>query len=160
MNVRIFRVRAMKCIRAQTRPQFIFSSERVLGWMEFEPMLTPREKSPLPENVPRGESNPQRCGQRAQALPTELFRPLARILIIVIPSEADQCSSLTARVIPFTAQQLLCTVARQELFFSVHSMVDRCAKEHWHNRVIWKESKFKKYLNSKVLLFYSILEIF
>ena len=43
--------------------------------MEFEPMLTPREKSPLPENVPRGGLNPRRCGQRAQALPTELFRP-------------------------------------------------------------------------------------
>ena len=43
--------------------------------MEFEPMLTAREKSPLPENVPRGGSNPRRCGQRAQALPTELFRP-------------------------------------------------------------------------------------
>ena len=40
-------------------------------------MLTPREKSPLPENVPRGGSNPRRCGQRAQALPTELFRPTA-----------------------------------------------------------------------------------
>ena len=31
---------------AQTRPRFILSSERVLGGMEFEPMLTPREKSP------------------------------------------------------------------------------------------------------------------
>ena len=30
--------------------------------MEFEPMLTPREKSPLPENVPRGVSNPQHFG--------------------------------------------------------------------------------------------------
>ena len=29
--------------------------------MESEPMLTPREKSPLPENLPRGGSNPQRC---------------------------------------------------------------------------------------------------
>ena len=38
-------------------------------------MLTPREKSPLPENVPRGGSNLRHCGQRAQALPTELFRP-------------------------------------------------------------------------------------
>ena len=38
-------------------------------------MLTPREKSPLPENVPRGGSNPRRCGQRAQGLPAELFRP-------------------------------------------------------------------------------------
>ena len=75
MNVRIFGVRAMKCMCAQTRPRFILSSERVLGVMEFEPMLTPRGKSPLPENIPRGGSNPQRCGQRAQALPTELFRP-------------------------------------------------------------------------------------
>ena len=75
MNVRIFWVRVMKCMCAQTRPRFILSSESVFGGMEFEPMLTPREKSPLPENVPRGGSNPQRCGQRAQALPTELFWP-------------------------------------------------------------------------------------
>ena len=33
----------MKCVCAQTRPQFILSSERVFGRMEFEPMLTPRE---------------------------------------------------------------------------------------------------------------------
>ena len=75
MNVRIFWVRAMKCMCAQTRPRFILSSEGVFGGMEFEPMLTPREKSPLLENVPRGGSNPRRCGQRAQALRTELFRP-------------------------------------------------------------------------------------
>ena len=67
-------VRAMKCMCAQTRPRFILSSEGVFWGMEFEPMLTPREKSPLPENVPRGGSNPRHCGQRAQALPTELFR--------------------------------------------------------------------------------------
>ena len=65
----------MKCMCAQTRPRFILSSEGVLGGMEFEPMLTPREKSPLPENVPRGGSSQRHCGQRAQALPTELFRP-------------------------------------------------------------------------------------
>ena len=75
MNVRIFWVHAMKCMYAQTRPRFILSSEGVFGGMEFEPMLTPREKIPSTENVPRGGSNPQRCGQRAQALPTELFRP-------------------------------------------------------------------------------------
>ena len=69
----------MKCMCAQTRPRFILSSERVLGGMEFEPMLTPREKSPLPENVPRGGSNPRRCGQQAQALPAELFRPLGPV---------------------------------------------------------------------------------
>ena len=83
MNVRIFWVRAMKCMCSQTRPRFILSSERAFGGMEFEPMLTPREKSPLPENVPRGGSNPRRCGQRAQALPTELFQPPQSNLISV-----------------------------------------------------------------------------
>ena len=52
MNVRIFWVRAMKCMYAQTRPRFILSSEGVLDRMEFEPMLTPREKSPLPKMSP------------------------------------------------------------------------------------------------------------
>ena len=42
----------MKCMYAQTRPRFILSSEGVLGGMEFEPMLTPREKSPLPKMSP------------------------------------------------------------------------------------------------------------
>ena len=65
----------MKCMCAQTRPRFILSSEGVLGGMEFEPMLTPREKSPLPENFPRGGSNPRRCGQRAQTLPTSYSPP-------------------------------------------------------------------------------------
>ena len=82
MNVRIFWVRAMKCMYAQTRPRFILSSEGVLGEMEFEPMLTPREKSPIPENVPRGGLNPRRCGQRAQALPAELFRPPSCVSIV------------------------------------------------------------------------------
>ena len=54
MNVRILRVRAMECICAQTRPRFILSSKELGGGgggggMESEPMLTPREKSPLPE---------------------------------------------------------------------------------------------------------------
>ena len=76
MNVRIFGVRAMKCMCAQTRPRFILSSERVLGGMEFEPMLIPREKSLLPENFPRGGSNPRRCEQRAQTLPTSYSGPV------------------------------------------------------------------------------------
>ena len=73
----------MKCMCAQTRPRFVLSSEGVSGGMEFEPMLTPREKSLLAENVPRGGSNPQRCGQQAQALPTELFRPPVGTLIFL-----------------------------------------------------------------------------
>ena len=75
MNVRIFWVYAMKCMCAQTRPRFILSSKTVLGVMEFEPMLTPREISPLPENFPRGGSNPRRCGQRSQTLPTSYSGP-------------------------------------------------------------------------------------
>ena len=75
MNVRIFWVRAMKCMCAQTRPRFILSSERVFGGMEFEPMLTLREKSPLLENFPTGGSNPRRCGQWAQTLPTSYSSP-------------------------------------------------------------------------------------
>ena len=57
MNVRIFGVRAMKCMCAQTRPRFILSSEGALGGMEFEPMLTPREKSPLPKMSPEDKIN-------------------------------------------------------------------------------------------------------
>ena len=53
----------------------LYSHSTVLGGMEFEPMLTPREKSPLPENFPRGGSNPRRCGQRAQTLPTSYSGP-------------------------------------------------------------------------------------
>ena len=93
MNVRIFWVRTMKCMCAQTRPRFILSSERVFGGMEFEPMLTPREKSPLPENVPRGGSNPRRCGQRAQALPTELFRPRMVVLECSFPTSVEYLCS-------------------------------------------------------------------
>ena len=87
----------MKCVCAQTRPRFILSSERVFGGMEFEPMLTPREKSPLPENVPRGGSNPRRCGQRAQALPTELFRPPHSCLNRLVPEIYQHAGKLSKR---------------------------------------------------------------
>ena len=75
MNIRIFWVRVMKCMCARTRPRFILSSERVSWGMEFEPMLTPREESPLPENFSRGGLNPQCCGQRAQTLSTSYSGP-------------------------------------------------------------------------------------
>ena len=66
---------------AQTRPWFILSSERGLfGGMESEPMLTPREKSPLREKFSsKGGSYPRRCikqDSEPNTLPTELFRPL------------------------------------------------------------------------------------
>ena len=46
-------------------------------------MLTPREKSPIPENFPRGGSNPRRCGQRAQTLPTSYSSPYTIISVSV-----------------------------------------------------------------------------
>ena len=85
MNVRIFWVRVMKCMCAQARPWFILSvsSKRVFWGNGVWPMLTPREISPLPENVPRGGSNPQRCGQRAQTLPTSYSGPTELVLAVV-----------------------------------------------------------------------------
>ena len=75
MNVRIFWVRAMKCMYAQTRPRFILSSEGVFWGNGVWTHVNSKGKIPSTENVPRGGSNPRHCGQRAQALPTELFRP-------------------------------------------------------------------------------------
>ena len=59
-------------------------------------MLTPREKSPLPENVPRGGSNPRRCGQRADVLPTELFRPHDGVYDVVADTTQIQAHGLTS----------------------------------------------------------------
>ena len=54
-------------------------------------MFTPREKSPVRENFPRGGSNLRRCGQRAQTLPVSYFGPritpfnvISTIVIIII----------------------------------------------------------------------------
>ena len=62
-------------------------------------MLTPREKSPLPENVPRGGSNPRRCGQGAQTLPTELFRPQEEEMTAstIIKEETTQLADQTCK---------------------------------------------------------------
>ena len=91
----------MKCMCVQTRPWFILSSEGVFGGMEFEPMLTPREKSPLPENFPRGgrtfdalDSKPKHY-QRAIPAPTDLLTLLLPaislgftiLLLTLLPSQ-------------------------------------------------------------------------
>ena len=55
----------MKCMCAQTRPRFIFSSERVFGGMEFAPMLTPRNK---------WDSNPGSYALEVDALATRPTR--------------------------------------------------------------------------------------
>ena len=43
-------------------------------------------KIPSTENVPRGGSNPRHCGQRAQALPTELSPPPPPPLLVFVPN--------------------------------------------------------------------------
>ena len=75
MNVRIFWVCAMKCMCAQTRPRFILSSERVLGGMEFEPMLTPREKIPSTGKFPQRRFKPATLWTASPNTTNELFRP-------------------------------------------------------------------------------------
>ena len=74
MNVRIFWVRAMKCMCAQTRPRFILSSEGVLGdgvWTH----VNSKGKIPSTGKCPQRSIEPATLWQWAQALPTELFRP-------------------------------------------------------------------------------------
>ena len=67
MNVRILRVHAIECVCEHTRPRFILSSESVFWWMESEPTLTQREKSPLPEAYGKVEpATLHHAEQRAQ----------------------------------------------------------------------------------------------
>ena len=56
----------MKCMCAQTRPQCTLSSKKSFGGMESEPMLTPREKSPLPEAQRIGPMTLHHTGQSDQ----------------------------------------------------------------------------------------------
>ena len=55
-------------------------------------MLTPREKFPLPENFPRGGSNPRRCGERAQTLPTSYSGPWTDLLRPFVPASSSRSS--------------------------------------------------------------------
>ena len=75
----------MKGMCAQTRPRFILSSEGVLGGIELEPMLTPREKSPLPKMSPEEDrtrdavdSEPKHY-QLSYSGPAEPFEPCRKL---------------------------------------------------------------------------------
>ena len=61
-------------------------------------MLTQREKSPLLENVPRGGSNPQCCGQRDQALPTAIPAPFHDMSVDLLSpcNRMHMCTDLTS----------------------------------------------------------------
>ena len=51
--------------------------------MEFEPMLTPREKSPLPENVPR-VSNPRHFGSEPKHYQLSYSGPRLVCLLLLL----------------------------------------------------------------------------
>ena len=70
----------MKCMYAQTRPRFILSSERVFGGMEFEPMLTPREKSPLPKMSPEEDRTRHAVDSEPKHYQLSYSGPLKRVL--------------------------------------------------------------------------------
>ena len=67
--------------------------------MEFEPMLTPREKSPLPENVPRGVSGTFSgrgdfslgVNMGSNSIPLKLLRMRALWMIVILLFHDDLC---------------------------------------------------------------------
>ena len=70
----------MECMCAQARPQFILSSESFCG-MESEPMLTPREKSPLQEILSPEEVRTHDAASSRTASPTHYQR------VVLVPVE-------------------------------------------------------------------------
>ena len=64
----------MECMCAQTRARFILSSERVFWGMESEHTLTPKEKSPLPENFSPKEDRTHDTTSSRTARPTHYQR--------------------------------------------------------------------------------------
>ena len=71
----MFCVRAMECLCAQTRPQFILSSKRVLG-NGVRSQANSKEKSPLWEAERKVElSKLHHAGQKPSTPQTELFLP-------------------------------------------------------------------------------------
>ena len=61
---------AMECMCTQTRPWIVLWSERVLGGMESEPMLTPEEKSHRLENFSSEEDRTHDAASKRTASPT------------------------------------------------------------------------------------------
>ena len=89
---------------AQTRPRFILSSEGVFGGMEFEPMLTPREKSPLRKMSPEEDrtrdavdSEPKHY-QLSYSSPLIVINNSYQMITIVITIVIDNDSTTLRRV--------------------------------------------------------------
>ena len=75
----------MKCMYAQTRPRFILSSEGVFGGMELEPMLTPREKSPLPKMSPEEDRTRDAVDSEPKHYQLSYSGPYSTLIISMAP---------------------------------------------------------------------------
>ena len=80
-------------------------------------MLTPREKSPIPENFPRGGSNPRHCGQRTQTLPTNYSGPYS-LMMLYADSSAKPVVHTVCRCVHEVSVIMVTT-----LLFSVRTLV-------------------------------------
>ena len=78
-----------------------YSHPKEFGGMESEPILTPREKSPLPgKKILRGGSNPRRCIKQeseANTLPTSYSGPLRRFVSVYFEVSPVFASLLTGK---------------------------------------------------------------
>ena len=80
MNIRIFWVRAMKCMCAQTRPQFILSSERVFLGNGVWTHVNSKGKIPYTGKFPQRRIEPATLWTASPNTTNELFRPLLHSL--------------------------------------------------------------------------------
>ena len=81
----------MESMCAQTRPRFILSSERVLGGMEAEPMLIPREKSSVLEAQRRIKpTRLHHTGQQAQHTTDRAILALSTTAIMHVDARSEE----------------------------------------------------------------------
>ena len=64
----------MECMCSQTRPRLYILIRKSFGGMESEPMITPREKSPLPEKFSSEEDGTHDAASSRTASPTHYQR--------------------------------------------------------------------------------------
>ena len=67
-----------------------------LGGVEFEPMLTRREKSPLPENLPQRRIEPATLWTANPNTTNELFRPPVVVVVVVAAAAAGAATAAAA----------------------------------------------------------------
>ena len=77
MNVRIFWVRVMKCMCAQTRPRFILSSKRVFWGNGVWTHVNSKGKIPSTGKFPQRRIKPATLWTASPNTTNELFRPFA-----------------------------------------------------------------------------------